>query len=74
MKITIVHGDTQIQISGKHSLKKMKKAVKDIFDSLPVHNIEEEEEEHTPIGFSISATTERSDPLPPEYFFTDDEE
>lgn len=74
MKITIVHGDTQIQISGKHSLKKMKKAVKDIFDCLPANSVVEEEEEHTTIGFSVSATAERADPPPLEYFFTDDEE
>lgn len=44
MKITIVHGDTQVQISGTKSLKKMKKAVKDIFEFLPQAEMEEAEE------------------------------
>lgn len=73
MKLTVVHGETQIQISGKHSLKKMKNAVKDILKSLPAHETEKEEESN-PIGFSMGATIERSDPIPLEYFFTDDEE
>lgn len=73
MKITVIHGDTTIQISGKSSLKKMKKAALHIFNNLPAES-EAVEEEPNPIGFSVGATVERSDALAPEYFFTDDEE
>lgn len=59
MKITIVHGDTQVQISGTKSLKKMKKAVKDIFEFLPQAEMEEAEEPN-PIGFSLGASIERA--------------
>lgn len=71
MKITVMHGDTTIQISGKHSLKKMKKAIKDILKVLPA--VEEEvEEEPNPIGFSLGATIERAPTI--EYIWDDEEE
>jgi TATA-box binding protein (TBP) (component of TFIID and TFIIIB) len=73
MKITVVHGDTQVQISGAKSLKKAKSAVKDIFKSLPSVEVEENGEPN-PIGFSVTASVERADPPEPEYMFTDDEE
>lgn len=73
MKITVVHGDTQIQISGSKSLKKMKRAVQDIFDVLPGVAAESEPEPN-PIGFSVSAQVEKASELETEYFFTDDEE
>lgn len=73
MHITVIHGDTTIQISGKHKLKKMKKAVKDIFSYLP-SEIVEEEPEPTPLGFAVTAQVEKSSELETEYFFTDDEE
>lgn len=70
MHITVVHGDTTIQISGKHKLKKMKKAVKDIFSYLPDAPAEEEPEPN-PIGFSLGATVERSETI--DYIWDDDE-
>jgi hypothetical protein len=61
MKVTIVHGATQIQISGTKSAKKSKKLIEDIFRLLPNEVVvEEEEEEPNPIGFSVTATVERS--------------
>lgn len=72
MKITVVHGETQIQISGKHSMKKMKRAVKDILSALPQVELEEEEKPNQ-IGFTVDAITERAEELQQEFFFTDDE-
>ncbi len=71
MKITVMHGETTIQISGKQSLKKMKKAVKDILVALP-DAVAEEEEEPNPIGFSLGATVERAETI--EYIWDDEEE
>lgn len=70
MKITVMHGETTIQISGKQSLKKMKKAVKDILVALPAAAVEEEEEPN-PIGFSVGATVERAETI--DYIWDDDE-
>lgn len=70
MKITVVHGETTIQISGKHGLKKMKKAVKDIIKSLPDQPVEEEPEPN-PIGFSLGATVERAETI--EYIYEEEE-
>lgn len=69
MHITVIHGDTTVQISGKHKLKKMKKAVKDIFSYLPEAS-EPEEPEVNPIGFSLGATVERAETI--EYIWDDD--
>jgi hypothetical protein len=71
MHITVIHGDTTIQISGKHNLKKMKKAVRDIFGYLPEQAVEEEPEAN-PIGFSLGATVERAETV--EYIWDDEEE
>lgn len=62
MKITVVHGDTVIKISGKKSLKKTKKAVKDIFNALP-SEIPQEEEPKNQIGFTLSTYTEKAEGL-----------
>jgi len=71
MKITVIYGETQIHISGKKSLKKMKKAVEDIVSFLPpqVHHLETEES--NPIGFTVGATLERA-PVP-EFVWEEDE-
>lgn len=71
MKLTVVHNDTQIQISGVKSLKKAKKAVKDILRYLPeAESIEHEEP--NPIGFSLGATVERAPE--PVYEYVEEEE
>lgn len=70
MHITVIHGDTTVQISGKHKLKKMKKAVKDIFSYLP-DPPEPEEPESNPIGFSLGATVERAETI--EYIYEEEE-
>lgn len=73
MKITIVHGSTQIQISGAKSMKKSKKLIQDIFNLLPKEvEVEEEEPEPNPIGFSVGATTERAEETV-DYIWDDDE-
>lgn len=61
MKIVVVHGDTQIQISGKQSMKKMKRAVKDILSSLPHEGVVEEDASSNPIGFVGHAQVEVAD-------------
>lgn len=74
MKITVMHGETTVQISGKDSLKNMKKAVKEILKVLPpeVHTLETEEEPN-PVGFvALGSTMERADTL--EYIWDDGEE
>ncbi len=74
MKITVMYGETTVQISGKDSLKNMKKAVKEIIKALPtdVHPVEEEEEPN-PVGFvALGSTMERADTL--EYIWDDGEE
>ncbi len=74
MKITVMYGETTVQISGKDSLKNMKKAVKEIIKALPtdVHPVEEEEEPN-PVGFvAIGATVERATEV--EYIYDEDYE
>lgn len=73
MNITVVHGDTQIQISGAKSLKTAKKTIKDIFKMLPDSSVVSEEEEPNPIGFSVGASIERAEETV-EYIYDDDEE
>jgi len=70
MKLTVIHNDTQIQISGVKSLKKAKKAVKDILKRLPEATTVQEEESN-PIGFSVGASIERSEE--PVYIYEEEE-
>lgn len=70
MKLTVIHNDTQIQISGVKSLKKAKKAVKEILKQLPDVQVEEEEAPN-PIGFSLGATIERAEEI--TYIYEEEE-
>lgn len=72
MKITVVYGETQIQVSGSKSLKKLKNTVIDLINSIPEQEVEEEEEPN-PIGFSVSADTQIA-PETVDYIWDDDGE
>lgn len=72
MKLTVIHGETVIKISGKQSLKKMKEAVRDIIGYLPEAEVVEEEEPN-PIGFTLGASMERA-PEEVEYIWDTEEE
>lgn len=69
MKLTVIHNDTQIQISGVKSLKKAKKTVKELFKHLPTGELAEEESSN-PIGFTLGASIERAEE--PEYIYEEE--